>query len=292
MSDDNWKIWLRSIYNEVLSSMVYWKGLEESDPVNITWYVGESDYVDKIVRNTSPIFKAGNNVTVEWMDRKKNPISGTICRNDPILYWDKITMPFRPYLTYKILVSGTASEGKTTLVQDIGKYFGIPYSYEKGRDNCHLKTDPEFNFQDFLYNIYEQNKYNKELIHSPQNTGVIISDTDNIVTLMYAWEYCHRDNFSINESEYQILYHLVKENAKTIKWDKIYLIPPSTDDIVDDGERYMPDSKYSIRLRMYEFLKKTYTELGYVYKELGHDYYGNFITVRDQINVYKAKEFD
>ena len=109
MSQQNWRIWLHKAY-ELMKV-----GLED----NITWYVSEERYVLDIANN-SPFCL---DVNVELMDRTLNPISGTMCRENPLKYWDKITAPFRPYYSHNILVTGTASEGKTTLVQDIGKYF-------------------------------------------------------------------------------------------------------------------------------------------------------------------------
>lgn len=270
MSQQNWRIWLHKAY-ELMKV-----GLED----NITWYVSEERYVLDIANN-SPFCL---NVNVELMDRILNPISGTMCRENPLKYWDKITAPFRPYYSHNILVTGTASEGKTTLVQDIGKYFNIPYSYEKGRDNCALKTDPEFDVEDFIYNLYEQQKYNKELIHSPQNNGVFISDTDNLVTLMYAYGYHGRNGFALKKEDYDVLFKLTNAYAPKTKWDKIFLIKPRTVDIVDDGEKYMPDSDYTIRYRYYANLKTLYKVFGYEYEELDGDYYHNFLKVKDYIN--------
>lgn len=270
MSAENWKIWLSKAYELIQIR------LED----NITWYVSEKRYVSDIINNSHRTF----NINVELMDRSLNPISGTMCRENPLKYWNKITAPFRSYYSHNILVTGTASEGKTTLVQDIGKYFNIPYSYEKGRDNCALKTDPEFDVEDFIYNLYEQQKYNKALIHSSQNNGVFISDTDNIVTLMYAYGYHGRDGFALKKEDYDVLYKLTETYAVKTQWDKIFLIKPRPVDIVDDGERYMPDSDYAVRWCYYEFLKNAYKHFGYEYEELSGDYYSNFLTVKNYIN--------
>lgn len=270
MSDSNWKIWV----DEARSQMEQY--LVGESEVQYTWYVSEPEY-------KTAIEKLGIGECV-LMDRTKNPVSGTLCRTKPLKYWHKITAPFRAYYSHNILITGTASEGKTTLTHDIGRYFSIPYSYEKGRDNCHLKTDPEFTIKDFMYNVYEQHKYNEELISSPSNPGVFISDTDNIVTLMYAYAYKDRPGFCINDEEYQTLYRMAKAYMQTTKWDKIFLIKPSKRGIVDDGERYMPDSDYEIRIAFYEKLKSLYDEFGYEYEELCGTYYSNFCTVRDYIN--------
>ena len=71
---------------------------------------------------------------VVMLDRTLNPISATMIRENPIKYWDKITYPFRRVFSTNILICGTASEGKTTLTKDLGKYFNAPYSHEYARD--------------------------------------------------------------------------------------------------------------------------------------------------------------
>lgn len=276
MSPNNWKVWLGEVEKYVDNDLPF-------DCHFLTFYVAEKKYVDDIKRAVANGALKDFNVYIDFSDRTENPISGTMCRSNPIKNWFKIAQPFRAYYSHNILIAGTASEGKTTLTRDIGKYFGIPYSYEKGRDICHLKKDTEFNFKDFMYNITEQNRYNEELICSPQNPGVFISDTDNMVTLMYAFAYSTRKGFSINKDEYKVLYEVVKQYAKTIKWNKIFLIKPKTKAIVDDGERYMPDSDYHIRLDFYEHLKTLYKTFGYEFEELNGNYYENFCTVRDYI---------
>ena len=183
-----------------------------------------------------------------------------------------------------------AEEGKTTLTRDIGKNFGLPYSYEKGRDNCLLKTDKEFTVKDFIYNIYEQHKYNEELICSPWNPGVFISDTDNFVTLMYAKAYAERPDFALSESEYETLYRLAHEYIKTTKWDKIFLIKPRPKGIVDDGYRYMGDSDYKIRVKFYNHLKSLYDEAGFEYEEIDGTYYENFLKVKEYIDSLYEEE--
>lgn len=272
-SDYNWTIWSNKVY-DIISTC----GYGDENYCEYTWYVAELKYKAALSRNCC--FKHSTIV----LNRADNPISGTLCRTQPLKYWNKITAPFRAYFSHNILITGTASEGKTTLTQDIGKYFGIPYSYEKGRDNCKLKTDPEFTVKDFMYNIYEQHKYNEELISSPQNPGIFISDTDNFVTLMYANAYKNREGFGINDKEYKVLELMTEAYIPTTKWDKIFLIKPRLQDIVDDGERYLPDSVYEIRVSFYNFLKSLYDKYGFEYEEINGTYYENFCKVRDYIN--------
>lgn len=276
-SDSNWKIWLDAACKKVLAECDYDVGF-------VHWYVGEPSYKDHILKQSPATFRC---ITVSLADRNENPVSGTLCREHPLQYWDKITAPFRAYYSHNILITGTASEGKTTLCQDLGRYFNLPYSYEKGRDICHIKTDPEMTVKDFMYNIYEQHKYNEELISSPLNPGVFISDTDNIVTLMYATDYADRKGFSLKSSELQVLGEMARTYAKTDKWDKIFILSPSERPMVDDGERYMEDGSYEKRYQMFRILCDLYDMYGYEYEILGGNYYENFCKVRDYIKSVK-----
>ena len=282
MSPSNWTIWSHGVYDKITEAYGKLPNAE------FVWYVSEPPYKNSL-DNYSYGKYLGVKEQVVLLDRNENPISGTACRKEPLKNWNKITPPFRAYFSHNILIAGTASEGKTTLVRDIGKYFALPYSYEKGRDICALKTDPEFTIKDFIYNIYEQHKYNEELICSPQNPGVFISDTDNMVTLMYAKAYSEREGFELTPDDYVTLERLANAYDRTDTWNKIFLLAPKPKAIVDDGERYMPDSDYEIRKKFFEHLKSLYDERGYKYEILTGNYYENFCRVRDYIrDLYKG----
>lgn len=273
MSNSNWQTWVHAVEARIYSR------LSSFDDIKVKWYVGEKTYVTPIVNY------AEFPTEVEVVNRVILPISGTELRRNPIPNWHYIMSPFRPYLTHTILIAGTASEGKSTLTRDLGKYFNLPFSYEKGRDICKLKTDPEFNVQDFIYNIYEQRKLNEELICSCGNNGIVLSDTDNIVSLMYANAYAQRSDFALNAADYKVLEELVNAYAPVTKWNKIFLLEPSPRGIIDDGERYMPDSDYNVRRQFHEFLVNTYQHYGYKVEILPHtmNYYEKFDHIRAYI---------
>ena len=279
MSDFNWGIWSSAIFEKIFSKEY---NIDRNNEINFTFYVAEERYVrplEEVVKNVA----SPHNLKVVLIDRSNNNVSGTLCRANPIKYWNKIAKPFRGYLTHKILIAGTASEGKTILINDIAKYYSLVYSYEKGRDNCKIKKDDKFDGKDFIYNIYEQNKYNNSLIFSGENNGVFISDTDNIVTLMYAYMYSKRENFALTQQEYSLIYELVKTYRDSNNWNKIFLLAPHEKPIVDDGERYMGDSDYEIRKEYFEILKSFYDEFGYQYEILTGNYYENFLRVKQYI---------
>ena len=270
MSDSNWEKWMGALVGQMKNyDMIYDK----------VWYVGEPAYVE-------PIKKYGFGYTTEvvLVDRQVLPISATMIRNNPLKYWDYISPVFRKVYSHNILITGTASEGKTTLTQDIARYFGLPYSEEMGRLRLvqTTKTDEELDFTDFHFNIYEQNKANAQNIDSLANRGVIISDTDNLVTLMYAKKYAEEKEFLLTEEDYQTLYAIAKSERKNVRWSKIFVLAPKGV-FVDDGIRCMAHSDMGSRTELFNHLISLLDEFGYEYEILNGDFYENYLKVKGYI---------
>lgn len=270
MSDSNWKIWMDAVYKKMDSyDAVYEK----------TWYVGEESYVQPIKK-----YGFGFSTNVILADRNVLPISATMIRKNPIRYWDYISPIFRKVYSHNILITGTASEGKTTLTRDISRLFGIPHSEEMGRLRMATttKTDAELDFGDFHYNLYEQNNENAKNIDSLSNHGIIISDTDNLVTLMYAKQYADEPTFDLDQDDYNALYTLAKQQSKYIKWNKIFVLAPNGK-FVDDGTRYMGHSGMDSRNKLFNILISLLDDFGYEYEILKEGYYGNYLRVKEYI---------
>lgn len=263
---NNWKPWLNEVYSQIKNLNL--------DSNEFRWYVGEKEYADVLVNKY--------NQDVIFCGRENN-ISGTMIRENPLLHWNKIALPFRNIFSHNILIVGTASEGKTTLVQDLGKYFDAVYSYEKGRDVVKYKKDAQLDCEDFVYNIYEQNKLNSSLIDSKENNGIFISDTDNLITLMYAKAYAQIEDFALDMNDYDnVLLPLAKMYASKLRWNKIFVLKPH-EKFVDDGVRCMLHSGYEERQKFYNILIDLLKEFNYEYEELDGDYYQNFLKVKQYI---------
>lgn len=267
-----WDKWLDEFNN-------IWKSAVNKDNQNAVknWYVGEKEYKEDLVeRNENAIL----------IDRTKNLISATMIRNNPIKYWDKITIPFKRVFSTNILIAGTASEGKTTLVQDLGKYFNAPYSYEWARnymkDSC--VDDYELDSADFIAFLQGQYNLNKQLINSPANHGIFFADTDSLVTRMYAEYYANDENFELTKDEFKTIANLADELTKKSQWDKIFLLSPH-DNFVDDHTRYMGHSDIEKRKELFNILCRDIKENNLWDKViiLKGNYYENFITVVDYV---------
>jgi len=286
MSDHNWTVWQNKV-KELIFGQNHWRGKyiryqnfnEITD--KITWYVAEPFYKTSIERNN---ILNGKVILID----KLNPVSGTLIRNNPIKYFNKITKPFKPYLCHNILILGTASEGKSTLVRDISNYFDIPYAWEYGRGYMEDRgmTDVDLDIDDFKdFLIGQVNLCNQ--YRSQSKNGIFISDTDNCVTLMYAKAYAKNSEMPVTEDDYKVLYNEAKRlhvNNK-FKWDKIFIFPPSKE-FIDDGMRYMGQASFEERNKNFEELQKLiqefYPEVSKTY--LTGSFLENFNEVKNYIN--------
>ena len=279
MSDHNWEIWTNEVKRLITEDL----GSDYAfhDDKKYTFYVAESFYKTSIKKNCY------------WTDdiiliNKTNPVSGTQIRKNPVKYWNKITKPFKPYLCKNILILGTASEGKSTLVRDIANYFDIPYAPEYGRDYMAADkiTDKDLTYADFDAFLSGQLEYCDTERRKSKN-GIFISDTDNTVTLMYAQAYVEDPDIYLFEDDYRCLYETAKEynDNYEYKWDHIFIFPPSKS-FVNDGCRYMKQSSMDERNKNFAKLQKLINEF---YPEVSKTYLNgsfleNFNEVKNYIN--------
>lgn len=288
-SEDNWRIWLNKsidlvddyLWDNNIFTDMYHQG-------DYTYYIAEPEYktaIDNFINKTVPDYKKPF-IKAVLMERI-NDVSGTKIRENPIKYWNKIAWTFRPHFSTNILITGTASEGKSTLTRDIATYFGIPYSEEYGRtymaENC--KTDLDLTINDFREFLIGQQRDTKQKIESRGNNGIVISDTDNIVTLMYAQAYVEDEKIDITWDDYKVLEALAKNIQRGITWDKIFLLPPKNT-FVDDGCRYMEQSSMEERKKNFTKLTKLIKKFGWWDKVelLDGSFLENFERVKEYIN--------
>lgn len=286
MSDHNWTVWQNKV-KELIFGNVHWRGpyikYQKIDEItsDITWYVAEPFYKTSIERNN---VMNGKVILID----KLNPVSGTLIRNNPIKYWNKISKPFKPYLCKNILIIGTASEGKSTLVRDISNYFDIPHAWEYGRGYMEDRDmqDTDLTVDDFKEFLKGQISICNNFRTQSKN-GIFISDTDNCVTLMYAKAYSSNPEMQINEDDYKVLYNEAKRLHKNnkFKWDHIFVFPPSKN-FVDDGSRYMGQASMEERNKNFEILQKLiqefYPDVSKTY--LNGSFLQNFNEVKNYIN--------
>ena len=279
---NGWNVWLKE-FNNIWEKAVEPAINEAVFPYDISfpdkvWYVGDQIYYDDLIAMEEEAV---------LVNRTDNLISGTMIRENPVKHWDKITFPFKRIFSHNILICGTASEGKTTLTKDIGKFFNIPYSHEWPRDymeeSCVI--DWELDSRDYLAFLEGQYNLNKQLINSQENNGIFIADTDAMVTQMYAEYYAQDEHCALTQEEYEKYIKPAAEGYREKShWDKIFLVVPHGV-FVDDHSRFMAHSGMKERQELCDILIRIIKEKGDWDKVtiLDGGYWENFQAVADYV---------
>ena len=242
---DGWMTEFKEIYDKAT----------EGNPHSV-WYVGDENYHTDLTERF--------NEDAVLVDRTAdNPICATMIRENPIRHWDKITTPFKRVFSTNILICGTASEGKSVMTADLGKYFNAPYSYEWARDYMKEScvSDWELDSADFMAFLEGQYNLNKRLINSPANHGIFFADSDAMVTKMYAKYYSEDASCAITPEEYEKVAAMADELTRKSHWDIIYLLCPHGT-FVDDHERFMAHSGEKERWELFELLCQNLKDSG------------------------------
>lgn len=288
MLPSNWQIWTSEIARQMAHDLED-RDISIHDVNQFCWYVGEKKYQEDLTalscQDNAPVIAQSGKMQVLLL-AKVNPVSGTLIREQPAKYWQKIAWTFRPYLSTNILISGTASEGKSTLTRDIATYFGLQYSEEYARTYMseNNKPDEALTAEDFKIFLTQQVQEVQNNIYSRANTGIVLSDTDNMVTLMYAKSYAEDDSIQISEEDYNTLFQLAQTLRNKIIWDKIFVLVPKNT-YVDDGLRYMKHSEMESRKHCYDMLLEILTQFGFADRVelLSGSYLDNFNRVKEYI---------
>ncbi len=288
MYPTGWEVWLEE-FGRIWARAVdpyeipnEW-GVEYAKPSRV-WYVGDHEYFLDLAEQ-------GENAIL--VDRvADNPICATMIRQNPIKNWDKITFPFRRLFSHNILICGTASEGKSTLTTDLGKYFNMPYSYEWARDYMRdsCVSDWELDGADYMAFLEGQYNLNKSLINSPSNHGVFFADSDSMVTRMYAEYYAKDPTCALTQEEFEKIAVMADELTRKSRWDKIFLLAPHGV-FVDDHERYMAHSGMKERQELFDILCENIKRSGNWDKVvvLKGTYYENFMTIVNYVREVMAR---
>ncbi|AME09836.1 MULTISPECIES: AAA family ATPase [Gemella] len=251
---NGWEPWLKTLHKLIKDNTDY-------QFEKMTFYIGEEDYQKPLLSYFKKVFAneyrvdrdqindfdeiREKEVAITIIDRTLVPVSGTEIRKNPLVYWRYITKPFRRHFTKKVLVVGSASGGKTTLIKDLGRVFNAPISLEYARhyQEVYNVRDDELDTNDYIRLFANQNEQTSNVIDSGSHSGIVFVDTNATVTMAYVDYYLKG---VISEEEYQALKLSYKVAISKEKWDLIVLIPPKSA-YVNDGFRDMTMASQDIR---------------------------------------------
>ncbi len=252
--ENNWEIWCSDLKNLV--------------PEHIdVLFTGE----EKDVKRLSENFE---NTEIKLLDpqRSKYPISSKEIRQDIFKHWNYILGSARPHFARKILITGTESCGKTTLVKYLAKLYHTSWSEEVGRYYAHryLGGNEEIFTDDDFHRITIQ-QYEQDLDVMKNANRVVFFDTDATITQYYSELYMGHQNKAIENYINPDRYDLVILLKPDVKW-------------VSDGQRLNGDQER--REKLHEHLKSLYIKHGFEDKlvEVGGTYNERLQVVIDIID--------
>ncbi len=210
-----------------------------SSDEELVFYVSEEEYAEEL---RSRGYRAS-------CTERNFGISATLIRENPAKYWNSIAKPFRRHFSKNVLVLGSASNGKTTLVRDLGRYYSCPVSLEYSRhyQQRYNVRDDELTGKDYNYLLTGQYRQTSNLIDSDTNRGLVIADTNATVTEAYYDYYIGETSSSFHS--------LCADTVKSEKWALIIFVLP-TGSYIDDGYRDMTMADSEIRHAFTEHLKE------------------------------------
>jgi len=182
---------------------------------------GEMEYQDTYMKHLP-----GIEYSVYDYRRSRYPVSGTEVRENYLKHWDYILGSARGFFARRVLVTGTESCGKSTLVKYLAKIFHTAWSEEYGRNYSrdHLGGNEDlFQIGDFAKIAGVQQTQDEQALKGANR--ICFFDTDAIVTQYYCKLYLGQQNPIIEAFVYPQKYDLVLMMGPTVGW-------------VDDGLRF------------------------------------------------------
>ncbi len=186
------------------------------------------------------------------------PISATMIRTDGVYHhWDMIPSVAKPYYVKKVVVVGTESCGKSTLVRNLASVFNTNYVAEYGRTRCEEigGYDGVLLDEDYPMIAYEQQRQVEKA--SAFSHRVLFVDTEATVTQFYSELY--------NGKHQDVLDSI----AKAQEYDLYLLLEPDVE-WVDDGWRMHGEE--DVRRQNHERLQELLEENGIPFTTLSGSY--------------------
>lgn len=181
--------------------------------------------------------------------RSRYPISATKIRTDYLKHWDYILGSARRFFARRVLITGTESCGKTTVVKYLAKIFHTSWAEEWGRhypDKYLGGNDKLLTTKDFFRIAFEQQMIDEEALRTANK--IAFFDTDAVVTQFYCKMYTGQGNKDIEKF------------VDPDKYDVVLMLSPDVEWIAD-GMRWKSDQEE--RMKLYRELGDMYVTRGF-----------------------------
>ena len=229
-----------------------------------------SDYI-----NTGIFEALYEDSKIIYYDRNEVPISSTAIRGNPLKYWEFIPKAAKSYFTKKILIIGSESTGKSTLVENLASYYNTNFVVEIGRETCdYAGGEDKVLYEDLLENLIRQKEEVMKGIKL--SNKLLFVDTDALTTNFFA-EVLLDD---LNQKEN------IKNLSKLINWsndwDLVLFLDIKGVPFVQDGTR---NEEFKLQREKYNsLLKKMFDENNLNYEIIKGNYLERFEQAKTIIN--------
>jgi HTH-type transcriptional repressor of NAD biosynthesis genes len=134
--------------------------------------------------------------------RQSNPVSASLIREHPFLYWDFIPEVVRPHFVKRLCFYGPESTGKSTLAIRLAEKFNTEFVPEVARE---LITSNNFTIDDI---IRIGNAQTQRVLEKTKTANkILFCDTDLITTQIYSQHYLGEVPEVLYELEKKVSYH-------------------------------------------------------------------------------------
>ena len=190
--------------------------------------------------------------------RTRYSISGTQIRKDGIYkHWDYIPQVARPYFCKKVVIIGTESCGKSTLVKNLAKVYNTEFVEEYGRTMCEWAGGEDEVLTPDLYPFIAYKHKAEEFDKIQKANKVLFIDTEALVTKYYLTLYSSLEDTLYNSIAKHQNYDLILFSTPDVPW-------------INDGTRR--HGKEQIRKENNEAMKKIFDDAGVKYEVLEGNY--------------------
>lgn len=189
-------------------------------------------------------------------DRTTYPISATKIREEGAMkHWHMLPQVVKPYFAKSVVVVGTESAGKSTLVRNLANIYNTNYVEEYGR-TFYENIGAEITIPQDFPEIAFEHKYHEKEARKIANK-IFFVDTEAIVTQYFSIAYLG------------LRQPVLDEVAKLQQYDLWLLLEPDVK-WVDDGTRVFAQDE--VRTKNHSILKGLLDEHGIDYVVINGDY--------------------
>lgn len=268
-------MWLKELTKDMPNIFVYEIEDDNESKAKYDWKKGRDDVLN-IIKDPIDIVFCGSDYKgtnrfeslypeseVYYFDRKIVNISSTKIRNNPYKYWKFIPDVVRHYYNKKVMVVGTESCGKSTLVRNLAKVYNTTYVEEVGRTICEEAGGID-NMQPKHYEEIVYRHKNLEIEKLKIANRVLFIDTDALIT-----EYYYRLQFE-NTPIYNEKFTDVTSAIANLNQYNLWLFLEPDVKWVQDGTRTYGSDE--VRIANNNRLKKQLKAMNIKYKVISGSY--------------------